>query len=318
MGEQPMNPKIQKLPARHRSSNPAQPELDLRVEREAEPDGIGMGVLSDGTAFLSQRAIGDLCGLRNKYIGIISSEWNSAEPPVEVQRIKDILYEQGSEIPASPHVEVFRGKKKYFAYPAAVCSAIMEYFAFEAGRQGADIALRNYRQISRHGLTRYIYDATGYAAQPDNDVWRVFKDRASLTYDAVPDGYFGVFGEIASLIFSMGEAGLHIDEHFVPDISVGQAWSKHWKTNDLEDRFGRMSAYPHNYPPYFSQALSNPQIVNCYPEDALGEFRRWFRHEYIGDGRLKNYLSKKVSQRSLTAVYVERVLIAVTKDKLEH
>ncbi|MFC6638420.1 hypothetical protein GV827_00740 [Sulfitobacter sp. JBTF-M27] len=310
-----MRPTISKLPTRPRSVDPDQPELNLRVEKQAEPDGIGMGVLSDGTAFLTQRAIADLCGLRNKYIGILSSEWSSAQPPKEVVRVKEILYEQGDGIPSLPHVEVFEGKRKYFAYPAAVCTAILEYFAFEAGRQGAEIALKNFRQISRHGLNRYIYDATGYEAKPEEDVWRVFKDRASLTYDAVPEGYFGIFKEIATLIFTLGEAGLHIDENFVPDISVGQAWAKHWQAAALHLRFGERRTYNHNYPSYFAQAMSNPQLANCYPEDALGEFRRWFRHDYIGEGRFKRYLSKKVSERSLGRGYVERILIAVTKEK---
>lgn len=309
-----MTPKISKLPARPRISDPSQPELDLWVEKEAQPDGIGMGVLSDGTAFLTQRAIGDLCGLRNKYIGILSSEWMSENPPKEVVRVKEILYEQGEKVPSLPHVEVFEGKRRYLAYPAAVCTAILEYFAFEAKRQSADVALRNYRQISRHGLTRYIYDATGYQARPTEDVWRVFRDRASLTYDSVPEGFFGIFKEIADLIFSLGEAGLHIDEKFIPDISVGLAWARHWEEAELQLRFGERGTYQHNFPPYFKQAESNPQLANCYPEDALGEFRRWFRQDYIGEGRFKNYLSRKVSDRSLSSNYVERVLLAVTKE----
>lgn len=312
-----MAPKISKLPARPRSVDPDQAEFDLRVEKEAQPDGIGMGVLNDGTAFLTQRAIGDLCGLRNKYIGILSAEWMSVNPPKEVVGIKSILYEQGEGVPSLPHIEVFEGKRRYLAYPAAVCSAILEYFAFEAKRQSADVALRNYRQISRHGLTRYIYDATGYEAGTTQDVWQVFKDRASLTYDAVPEGFFGIFKEIADLIFSLGEAGLHIDEKFVPDISVGQAWAKHWEASELHLRFGLQRGYHHNYPEYFAQAASNPQIAKCYPEDALGEFRRWFRQDYIGEGRFKSYLSRKVSERSLASDYVQRVLIAVTKEKVQ-
>jgi hypothetical protein len=201
------------------------------------------------------------------------------------------------------------------AYPANVCTALLEYFAFEAKRQGEDIALRNYRQISRHGLTRYIYDATGYVAKTTDDVWKVFKDRASLTYDAVKEGYFGIFKEIAGLIFSLGEAGLHINENFVPDISVGQAWAKHWEKQELASRFGSPRTYLHCFPDYFPQAASNPQLAKCYPEDALGEFRRWFRHDYIGEGRLKSYLSKKVSEKTLPRDYVERVLLAVIKEK---
>ena len=309
-----MQPKIAKLPRRQKASDPCQPELELHVEREVNRDGIGMGVLSNGTPFLTQRAIGDLCGLRNKYVGIISSEWDKINPPPEVKRLKEMLYEQGIEIPKLPHIEVWEGRRRYLAYPDTICTALLEYFAFEAKRQGADIALQNYRRLSRHGLKKYIYDATGYVSSVEDDVWKIFKDRVRLTYDSVPDGYFGIFKEISSLIVTLGLSGLHIDENFVPDISVGQAWAKHWETNNLQCRFGNRASYAHHYPEYFAQAASNPQIVRCYPEEALGEFRRWFREDYIGEGRFKKYLARKVNERLLPEGYVERAMLALIRE----
>lgn len=310
-----MKHRIAKLPVRRKLVDPAQPELQLHVERVVEQDGIGMGVLSDGTPFLTQRAIGDLCGVRNKYIGIISSEWESEDPPKEVKRIKEMLFEQGALIPKTPHIEVFQGGRKYLAYPDQICTALLEYFAFEAGRQGADIALLNYRKLLRNGLKEYIYRATGYTARQEDDVWRIFKDRVSLTYDAVPEGYFGVFKELASLIVTLGLSGLHIDEKFVPDISVGQAWAKHWSERKLGCDLGDRATYLHNYPEYFPQAASNPQLASCYPDAALAEFRRWFRQDYIGEGRFKKYLSRKVSEKLLPDGYVERAMLALSKEK---
>lgn len=309
-----METKIARLPSRHKTPDPMQPELELHVEREASRDGIGMGVLSDGTPFLTQRAIADLCGLRNKYIGIISSQWNTPEPPLDVKRVKEMLFEQGAEIPQAPHIEVWEGNRRYLAYPDTICTAVLEYYAFEANRQGAAIALQNFRKLSRHGLKKYIYDATGYISNSEDDVWRIFKDRVSLTYDAVPEGYFGIFKEISSLIVTLGLSGLHIDEGFVPDISVGQAWSKHWERAGLANRFGPRTSYAHCYPDYFPQAASNPQVAKCYPEDALGEFRRWFREDYIGEGRFKKYLAKKVNQKLLPDGYVERAMLALMRE----
>ncbi|MDP2082838.1 MAG: hypothetical protein U0934_19885 [Pseudotabrizicola sp.] len=310
-----IKPAITKLPTRRKIADPAQSEFALQVERVVEQDGIGMGVLSDGTPFLTQRAIGDLCGLRNKYIGIISAEWAAENPPKEVRRIREMLFEQGVNVPVLPHVEVWEGAKRYLAYPDRVCTVMLEYFAFEADRRGAEIALQNYRKLLRNGLKEYIYRATGYTAPQEDDVWRIFKDRVSLTYDAVPDGYFGVFKELASLIVTLGLAGLHIDENFVPDISVGQAWSKHWSDKELMSQFGSRASYAHNYPSYFRQSASNPQIANCYPDAALGEFRRWFRQDYIGEGRFKKYLSRKVSEKLLPDGYVERAMLALTKER---
>lgn len=309
-----MKAKIARMPVRTRRSDPLQRELELHVECEVDRDGVGMGVLNDGTPFLNQRGIGDLCGLRNKYIGIVSTEWNSPNPPVEVRRVKEMLIEQGLAIPSKPHIEVWRGRKRYLAYPDSICMALLEYFAFEAKRAGEEIALRNYRRLARFGLKQFIYAETGYVSKVEDDVWKIFRDRMSLTYDAVPDGYFGVFKELGSLIITLGLKGLHIDERFIPDISVGRAWAEYWRQKDLAKLHGERASYAHNYPKYFPQAASNPQISACYPEAALGEFRRWFREDYIGEGRFRKYLTKKVSERMLPEGYVEHAMLALTKE----
>jgi hypothetical protein len=50
--------------------------LLLDIERDVDFNGIGMGVLSDGTPYLNQRGLATLCGVRNAHIGtIISSQW---------------------------------------------------------------------------------------------------------------------------------------------------------------------------------------------------------------------------------------------------
>lgn len=36
----------------------SQPVLDLGIEKDADINGIGMGVLSDGTPYLNQRGLG--------------------------------------------------------------------------------------------------------------------------------------------------------------------------------------------------------------------------------------------------------------------
>ena len=120
---------------------------------------------------------------------------------------------------------------------------------------------------------------------------------------------------MSSLIITLGLAGLHIDENFVPDISVGQAWSRHWDDRNLGGAHGRRASYAHRYPPYFPQAASNPQTAACYPESALGEFRRWFREDYVGEGRFRSYLARKVSERLLPEGYVERAMLALMKPR---
>lgn len=308
-----MNKKIAKMPARARLKHPAQGELDLLVQHHVERDGIGMGVFGDGTPFLNQRGLARLCGVQNRYIGLISSGWDEAEPESAVARVREILAEQGVSVSRAAY-ETFFGKVRVVAYPETVCMAILEYFAFDAQRQGEETAKANYRRLSRHGLKKFIYDELGYVSCENEDIWKIFKDRVSLTYDAVPVGCFSVFKELASLIVTLGQNGLHIDENFVPDISVGQAWAAHWKESGMQNKFGVAGRYEHHYPNYFPQAASNPQMASCYPEDALGEFRRWFRDEYIGEGKFRRYLARKVSERTLPEGYVERAMLALTKN----
>lgn len=71
--------------------SPAQGFLDLGIERQAEVDGIGMGVLKDGTAFLTGRGLARLVGIENLHIRTIGSEWNEAIPKPRIREIKALL-----------------------------------------------------------------------------------------------------------------------------------------------------------------------------------------------------------------------------------
>jgi hypothetical protein len=116
------------------------------------------------------------------------------------------------------------------------------------------------------------------------------------------------------MIVTLGQAGLHIDEKFVPDISVGIAWSKHWKIENLDERFGARKKFEHNYPDYFPQSTSNPQEPWCYPEVALGEFRRWFRDSYIGEGKFTNYIEAKAKENALPVSFAQIAIAAYIRD----
>ena len=307
-----MNKSIARMPASPSVKDEKQGTFDLTVDRHTESDGIGMGVLSDGTPFLNQRGVARLCGVENRYIGVIGTEWAADSKSERTSSVRRIMSSHGNLL-NEVAVETMYGKRRMMAYPEIFCMAVLEYYAFEANLAGAPIARESYRKLAAHGLRKFIYQEVGYDADQQVDVWKVFRDRVSLTYDAVPTGYFSVFKELSSTIVTLGLEGLHIDEKFVPDISVGQAWSNYWRTKELSKVFGERASYPHSYPAYFPQSASNPQISRCYPEDALGEFRRWFRNEYIGEGKFKKYLSKKVGEKLLPEGYVERAMLALTK-----
>jgi hypothetical protein len=212
---------------------------------------------------------------------------------------------------SAAHIEVQDRGVVIYAYPDTVCLAVLENYAFEAGSNCKEEARKNFRLLAGKALQDFIYSQVGY--DPSNAIpisWKQFHDRVSLVYNAVPKGHFSVFKEIADMIVTLGQAGLHIDESFVPDISVGQHWSRHWIDNDFDQRYGERRPYEHNYPDYFPQARSNPQAPWCYPNAALGEFRRWFQDDYITGGRFKTYMQGKVRKGELATSFAQLAIAA--------
>lgn len=299
-----------KLPVIMPAKSAGQPMLPLGIERQVEIDGIGMGVLSDGTPFLTGRGVARLCGITHAQIQRLSVEWIEEAQKPRVQAIKEILRKRGIGVPESPYVPVAQRSGTFFAYSDAVCLAILEYYAFDAAEIQPE-AQKNFRLLAGTALRTFIYTQVGY--DPHNAVpsaWKQFHDRVSLTYNSVPHGYFGIFKEMADMIVTLGQAGAHINSKFIPDISVGACWSKHWTESRLSEKFGERQKYEHNYPNYFPQAASNPQEPWCYPDAALGEFRRWLREEYIGEGKFTKYITTKVQQKELPASFAQLAIAA--------
>ena len=226
-----------------------------------------------------------------------------------VSLVQRLLQARGVEL-ARPYIEINQRSGTFHAFPDVLCVAVLEYYAFDAPNT-RDEAKKNFRLLAGKALQDFIYTQVGY--DPNEhvpDAWKQFHDRVSLTYNAVPSGYFGVFKEIADMIVTLGQAGLHIDQSFLPDGSVGTHWANHWNGQGLESAHGERIKFDHNYPEYFPQAASNPQNAWCYPESALGEFRRWFRDVYIGQGKMAKYLNTKVSRRELPPSFAQLAILA--------
>ena len=310
------NNKVLMPVSRKKSITPEQGELDLQIQKQIEIDGVGMGVLTDGTPFLTGRGLARLCGVSNARISEMSADWNSDSPMPITIRVKQILQERGLPIPERPYIEIQQRSGAFYAYSDTICLAVLEYYAFDAGSAVREQAQKNYRILAGKALHDFIYTQVGYdPANKVPEVWRQFHDRVSLTYNSVPHGFFSIFKEIADMIVTLGQHGLHIDSTFVPDISVGIAWAKHWTDNDLQDQFGERIKWDHNYPEYFAQAASNPQPAWGYPEMALGEFRRWMRENYIGDGKFTKYLETQVKKKALPASFAQLAITAYGLDQ---
>ena len=283
--------------------------LPLGIARQVEIDGVGMGVLSDGTAFLTGRGLARLCGITHAQIQRLSTDWITGADKARIETIKGIVRQRGFS-DERPYISLDQRSGMFLAYPDFVCLAVLEYYAFDTAEPTPE-ARKNFRLLAGAALREFIYKEVGY--DPTNsvpDAWKQFHDRVSLTYNSVPRGYFGIFKEMADIIVTLGQSGLHIDSKFVPDISVGLHWSKHWLAGNFDEKYGTRIQFQHNYPNYFPQAKSNPQDSWCYPDAALGEFRRWLRADYIGQGKYAKYINGQVEKRQLPPSFAQLAIAA--------
>lgn len=301
---------VNKLPAKTTPPTIAQKrQMPLFVDMEKEIDGVGMGVLSDGTAFLTGRGLARLCGIANPRIVEMGQNWSNDSTNAMAEGVKKILRDSKT-MTEKPYIEITKGGATFYAYPDYVCLAVLEYYAFD---QPTAEGKRNFRTLAGKTLHDFIYDQVGYDPRRQvPEIWRQFHDRVSLTYNAVPAGYFSVFKEIADIIVHLGQNGLAIDDKFVPDISVGIHWAKYWTEKNFEAAYGERKKFEHNYPAYFPQAQSNPQEPWCYPEMALGEFKKWIREVYIGDGKFKKYLDDQVAKKMLPPAFSALAIASYT------
>lgn len=280
-------------------STEIQLDLDLRVVAETEVNGVAMGVLNTGTPFLTIRGLSRMCGVSDSNIVRMTAEWVDPTPRPRVQRVKELVRAQGSDDSTAFYAVETNGVV-YHAVPDAVCMAILEYYAFDA-KPTSDQALKAFRTLARKGFRDFIYAQVGYNPSGSVDLaWQQYHDRVSLIYDTVPAGFFCIFKEIAEMQVTLLQAGATLGKSFIPDISVGQAWGKHWASDNLDVVYGQRRKFSHNYPDYFPQAMSNPQPAYCYPDDALPEFRKWMREAYVPNSMPK-YLASKVKSGSLSA-----------------
>lgn len=295
------------------SSTEQQLRFDLQIEVEREVDGIGMGVLSDGTPYLNIRGLAEMCGVDHSLVVRITSDWIAQPLRPREQKIRELVRQQGADDSVA-FMAVNKSGTIHHIIPAAVCMAVLEYYAFEA-RTDNEKASNSFRLLARKGFNDFVYAQVGYNPGKSPVVaWQQFHDRVSLSYHTVPDGYFSIFKEIADMFVTMIRGGSKIGKDFIPDISVGMAWAKFWKAENLEVLYGERIQYKHYYPDYFPQSLSNPQPAYCYPDEALGEFRKWVREEYIQKS-MPRYLEAKVRDGGLAAPQATAALAAFQAPK---
>lgn len=164
-------------------------------------------------------------------------------------------------------------------------------------------------------VSQWVLEWMSSAAREER-AWRVFTDRLDLVSDQVPVGYFCIFRETADLYASLLRAGISPGLRILLDISVGQHWSKYWIKEGLSEKFGDRQRYNHYFPKYWAQSLSNPQTPYCYPEDALGSFKRWMRETYIRT-KLPIYLRSQARQGKISQIEATEAIAVLERRERE-
>lgn len=285
---------------------PVQGKL-FHVERQVEFDDVEMGVLDSGTPYITSRGLAKMCGIDQAALHRLTTNWNEEQFKPRGRSIKQILDQSGySERQLFLKAELNGVVINAFTEP--VCLALLEYYAFVADEK-REKAVATFRTLARVKFREFVYQAVGYF--PENAImesWRHFHDRIDLTSNAVPDGYFCVFTQIAGVIVPMIRAGASVNDKTLPDVSVGIHWSSYWKDNNLDAIYGNRIQYDHNYPDYYPQAKSNPQPAFAYPNSAWALFQDWLKKTYLPDEKFVNYLSRQVKKGTLETKTANKVL----------
>lgn len=283
--------------------------FNLSSVTHSSPDGIEMGVMSDGTAYLSARGLASLCGTAPSVIITLIKDWDNLKHNPRGKAISHLIEEQGGSS-IGLYTPIKNNGKDYHAINDLNCMAILEYYAFES-QSPSEQAKRNFRNLARLSLRTFIYEKTGYS--PSNDIaghWQNFHER--MTLNEIPAGYFSVFTEISNILVSSIRNGMPFDDQTMPDISVGIAWGSVWRDGNLDDEFGKRIKFLHKFPDDFPQKDSEAWI---YPMEALGKFRLWLDDTYLRT-KFPKYLAGKAKKGQLINSDVKRLIEAVQPARL--
>lgn len=278
----------------------------FQVEKQVTVQDIEMGVLESGVPYLTGRGLERMCGVGHGPFYRLTSNWAEEKLKPRGMAIQKLLDEAGYA-EEQLYVRAELNGLEITAFTEPVCLAMLEYFAFISD-DPREQATKAFRTLAKTKFKEFVYEAVGYSpAQKGLDSWKHFHDRIDMTMDAAPNGFFGVFREIAIMIVPMIRSGILISDKVVPDISVGRCWSDFWEEQELSKKYGDRTRYDHDYPDYYPQAKSNPQHPYAYPNSALGEFRDWLQRNYIAN-KFPGYLLGQNKKGALPISIANKVL----------
>jgi hypothetical protein len=288
-------------------------QLELTPVAYQEMDGLELGLLDDGTPFLSGRSLARIAGVVPSVVNEWANEYNPNASKGRDRIIAGLLAKSGFSGDAL-FVKVKLGTGPAVnAYPDAVVMAVLEYYGFEHEKK-SETAQQAFRTLGRAGFRTFAYTALGIdPTKRSPDAFKSYHQR--LLLNPMPSGFFCVLTETDHLLLASIREGLPVDQHTVPDISIGQAWSAEWTLRAYDDRFGPRTKYPHKYPDDYPQARASPDAF-IYPLGGLGEFRVWLDAHYLPK-KYPDYIKRKVKLGTLPASRAELLLAAVVPKQIE-
>lgn len=271
---------------------------NLEVIQAVELSGfpIEVGILPDGTPFMSGRELARACGISNSTL----VGWGETTPQLgdrhRAGKMAELLATYGYSgdrffVPI-PDGTKFGGRANVSAYPYKVCMAFLDYYAFEANKEEARNSLR---VLSEKQLPQFIHEAVKeqpslqtQPAPPRVKAASPFQTRPLR--NGVPIGYFTVgqvmTGEQARSLSTLSMTELHT----ALLTNIDKAWNRYWTIQQLALDYG--DRFP--IPQLISYDWARPRQY-VYPTAALEPFGNWLNRQYIPE-RFPSYLQRKRSQ----------------------
>ncbi|MHC6654901.1 hypothetical protein [Aeromonas salmonicida] len=269
------------------------------IKHQEDESGFEMGVMSDGTPYLTASGLAYLCGVARSVIITLVKDWDEDRSNPRDLAISELIGKYRGDKSSLYRPIVVKGTT-YHAIPAdSVCMAVLEYYAFET-RNPSELARQNFRDLASQSLRELIYQRTGYKAAGvlPSHLSRYIKNREKIPYT-----HFSMLNEITlSLIAPLEEAGYTLPDNLVPDISEGRlfcAWLRKHK-----------GVEPKGFPRYQHEYNDGRVVDAClYPIELMEDFRRHFHEIWLRE-KAPDYFKQRDTQ---ALVFIENLALPSPK-----
>lgn len=262
------------------------------IERFGEFDKIQMGVLSDGTPFLTGRGLASFCGVNpttifdwGRSVNAETPKWRKMSELLGARDFdKDEIFWVLEDHPQKPNV-----------YVDKVCTAFLEYYAFEADPANrTEKALSVFRALVNKTFREFVYSLTGYQTKQltfnEYTLSRITNHHnIASNKTPLPDGYFCLFDKVIEILqkfdlsikyqmtdswYDMRKGG----ERFLePDISLGRRFSQMFSSNFKEIN--------NEYESQYKERLQKKKIRNFWTQKLIK--LKWQRDKALAERNLR-------------------------------